>query len=771
MEVLADKLVEYIAQTKGIQKSQAAKIIDKCIKKVSADKNIGYNQVYKILYSFTGLASCLAGSCSNADLEKCAEMCHCVIYQNNCAPRYLPDAILINQDPDKWILTCKDGKAISTHALEQLVEYASYLYYNYDGGGLTDNAFEALEYHLNKRLKYKGRKWEKIGAPPIEKLRTKLPYPMASLEKIKPGTSALRTFLARAPDKGMVWSDKLDGVSGLVVYSKGTITGMYTRGDGSIGGDVLYLKDYISLPQVQDSYFVVRGEFILPRKTWIEKYAESGYANPRSFVSAKINSGYVSSGLTDIQFVAYQIVDWSEKGLPEPSKAFRILIQKGFETPAFGIFPKNKAVLVFDVMCKYRKRREESMYNIDGLVLAVDKPLDPEQVGNPIDAKAFKMTLEEQLRNTKITNVEWNITRHGRYFPKAIFESVFIDGVRLHKASAHNARYVQNMHLGKGAKIVVTRSGDVIPAIKNVIVEQAINPILPLEPTDKLYFWSWSDTGVDIVLDNIEHNPDVHKKRIEHFFTTIQTPGLGEGGVKKLYDAGYKTIKAITLANKDDFQKIKGFGVKRAQSLYDNIHNTMRKTRMDRYYVALTTKKSVSRVTLKQVIQEYPDVLTATAEQISEHLKKHKIKGIGPAKSKILITAIPEFRADLMKFNKGDIKFALEHEKKRLEELKTKGYNEKIKGKGFVLTGFLGNPDYDLEDYIWDNLGNIYKTVTSNTTAVVSGNINNITGKMFTANELGVPVYSIAEFVDAFDVPLKADDKEPKMVVNDCPNE
>lgn len=730
MEQLSEKLLIHIAEIKKIPKPKAARYINKCIEKVSTAENIEYKEVYDAFYTFAGLASCLSGSCSKATLKKCKTFCHCVIFKKECKPRYVPQAVDINDDPDKWVIGMK------TADLEEFVEYASYLYYNFDGGGLTDNSFDALEYHLNKRLKTQGRRWEKIGAEPIEKLRTSLPYPMHSLEKIKPGMTGLITFLSNATKDGMVWSEKLDGVSGMVVFKKGKITGIYTRGDGQIGGDVTYLKDYITLPKPKYKYFVVRGEFILTKKTWDEKY-KGTYANARSFVSAKINTGYVSAALNDIRFVAYQIVDW-DKNLPVPSKAFKILKEQKFKIPNYGVYPRGKELLVFDVITRYKKQRESSPYYIDGLVLATD-------VQQPL-MKAFKMTLEEQLRRTKVINVDWGISRYGRYVPVAVYESVYIDGVRLHRASAHNARHINDWNMGKGTEIVIARSGDVIPVIKDVTIDQDTIPIMPSDEYD----WYWSDNKADIMLKEIQGNPEVEIKRNVHFFSTIQAPQIGEGRIRKLYDAGMKTIKDITAAKKSDFQKIKGFGPKMSDTIYNNIHNTMKKTRMDRYFEAITTFKSnVGRKTLKQAIRYYPRILTATTDEINDYFKKNKIPGIGPAKSTGLSIMIPEFRKILMKLNKKDIQQALDHQEERLEQLKL-GFNKKIKGKKFVMTGFLTKPNYYLEDYIWDNWGDLISTVTSDTTAVISGNIANITGKMLKANEFRIPVYSVDEFVNSF---------------------
>ena len=72
-----------------------------------------------------------------------------------------------------------------------------------------------------------------------------------------------------------------------------------------------------------------------------------------------------------------------------------------------------------------------------------------------------------------------------------------------------------------------------------------------------------------------------------------------------------------------------------------------------------------------------------------------------------------------------------------------------------MTTGFLGTPNYDLEDYIWDHWGDLASTVTSKTDAVISANVANITGKMTKAYEMGIPVYTLPEFAQAFDIPIK----------------
>jgi NAD-dependent DNA ligase len=129
---------------------------------------------------------------------------------------------------------------------------------------------------------------------------------------------------------------------------------------------------------------------------------------------------------------------------------------------------------------------------------------------NHLYTVAFKMMLEEQIRETKVINIEWRISRRGIYVPVAIYNSVYIDGTRLHRASAFNANHIKKWSMGNGTNIKIIRSGDVIPFIKdeNVIVDNTITPIYPFNK----YNWKWNN--INIVLEDIDNNPIVQIKRI-----------------------------------------------------------------------------------------------------------------------------------------------------------------------------------------------------------------------------------------------------------------
>lgn len=781
VEALAEKYLEAVASSKNVDLPTASNFIDNCLKQTSASLNVSYPDVYNYVFAEDWLVKFLKteSDCDSLTIDECAESCSCfVLAPYGCLPRKITDADEINKGPDSYIKTHLGA----TDDLRKMVQIAAYLYYNYDGGGLTDNSYDALEYHLKKREQIKGRVYEKIGAPPVDKIKVNLPYSMASLSKIKPGTAETNNFLMQfgpnpedEKDQLMcAWSLKLDGVSGMVVYKDGKLDKIYTRGDGLIGGDVTYLKDHLkTIPSTvstsRSNLCVVRGEFVLQKSVWNAKYKGS-YSNPRSFVSGKINAGHISPFISDIQFVAYTIMnDGHDDGiLPLPTQTFKLLVADGF------VVVENDFIVaptVFEIMSLYKDKRLSAEYEIDGLVLSTDAEhmaIPPVSSASPNvmtlqHTVAFKMILEDQIRNTKVINVEWNISRHGRYSPVVIYESVYVNNVRMSRATAHNAAHVRDWSMGVGTKISVIRSGDVIPQVKDVEVDESIVPIYPPTFDDGGYEWYWERS--DILLEEIETNTAVMIKRVVHFFETIGVPKLRQKTAEKLHDAGMTTPESIVRASVDDFIKIKGLGKKTAQFFYDKIREVMAITPPDRFIVASSTFKSgIGRKLLKTLFRHIPDILDMSSDEITKSLTDVKIPGFGPSRIASTADGIPKFREYLDSFAKEDVKRAIQFYKTKAQALETAGYNSLIEGKKFVLTGFMSQTDYELEDYIYDHRGDFATTVTSSVEAVISGSVLEMSKKAMAAFSMGIPVLTIQEFAKRYAVPLKrfTVDNEPE---------
>ena len=110
---------------------------------------------------------------------------------------------------------------------------------------------------------------------------------------------------------------------------------LYTRGDGKVGQDITHLLKVLKLPDIKENGIVigsgnndllVRGEFIIPKRVFEEKY-KSQFANPRNLVSGIVNSKTLDEKTRDLHFVAYEVISPPMK----VSEQMDILKECGFE--------------------------------------------------------------------------------------------------------------------------------------------------------------------------------------------------------------------------------------------------------------------------------------------------------------------------------------------------------------------------------------------------------------------------------------------------------
>ena len=634
----------------------------------------------------------------------------------------------LNKNPDRI------AKKFSAKELEALIQVANDIYYN-NVSELKDYAYDTLVYYLNKKYKVKDKRLNQIGAIPREKIRTKLPFYMPSLNKVK-----VNDLPKHLDFSDVVWSLKLDGVSGMVVYKDGEVDKVFLRGNGDIGGDISYVKSQIKFPTITQNQYkniVVRGEFIISKEDF--KQYSSSSSNPRNFVSGALNSVY-DSDLSNISFVTFDIVSNGMKELPKPSKSFQILESLSFNVVKHG---KIENPLSYQIVHLYRTEYNDHSYNIDGVVLAQNRNRNvPDTLTNPTDTVAFKMNLEEQIRDSKILNISWQISRHGRIVPVAEFEPVFIEGVRIHRATAHNAyTCVKKWKLGEGVSIKVTRSGGVIPQIVDVTVDENVTPILP----DQTYPWKWQ--GRDIVLVDPEACEEVHIKRQIYFFQTLSIPGIREGMIRRMWENELDNLQDIIRADEKKFKGVRGIGAKKSQKFVVDIKEGISKARLYRLMMASCCfKKEMGKTFMRTISTEIPDVICIDdMEELGKKLIK--IKGIGAKRSETFLSGLDKFKNFIVDF-KEIYNNNLEH----IKIIQQQGYNKKVQEKKFVFT----NLDDDLlEDYIIDHKGDVGKTVNKNTDAVICGNLLSLTTKMEKAIELGVDIYTKEEFIQRYGVTVR----------------
>jgi NAD-dependent DNA ligase len=512
---------------------------------------------------------------------------------------------------------------LSQKDVENMLIVANSNYYNEKGGLMTDNEYDIVKEYVEK--KYPANEVvNQIGAPILDNVKNKvtLPYEMWSMDKIKPDTNALSSWMKKY--KGpYVLSCKLDGVSGL--YStEGPKPKLYTRGDGKVGQDISFLLEYLNLPKKKG--IVVRGEFIIPKKVFQEKYAQQ-FANPRNLVSGIVNSKKPDSKVNDLHFVAYELI------VPNinPSEQLLKLKTDGFEVVQNETYSNISNELLSDTLIDWRTNYQ---YEIDGVIVTNDAVYSRTS-GNPEHAFAFKMMLSDQKAEVKVVDVIWSPSKDGFLKPRVRIEPVRLGGVTIEYATGYNGRFIEDNKIGIGAIIEIIRSGDVIPKIISVTVP-AEKAKMPTEE------YKWSDTRVDILLENASDNATVQEKKLTLFFTSLEIDGLKAGNVKKLKDAGYDTIPKILKMTKEDFEKV---GYKTlAQKYVDTIREKIDNATVIQLMVASGTMgRSLGERKIEPILEAYPDILTSSDSAQTKIAKVKTVKGIENKTATLFVENIPIF--------------------------------------------------------------------------------------------------------------------------------
>jgi NAD-dependent DNA ligase len=123
------------------------------------------------------------------------------------------------------------------------------------------------------------------------------------------------------------------------------------------------------------------------------------------------------------------------------------------------------------------------------------------------------MAMQEKVIVT-VKDIEWNVSKDKYLKPIVKFDEIKLNGVKIKQATGFNADYISKNNIGIGSKIVIIRSGDVIPHIKEVLTPSLNNK--PLFP-DIDYVWK----GKDIMIDNDIKNRDQDIKTYTYFMKSL----------------------------------------------------------------------------------------------------------------------------------------------------------------------------------------------------------------------------------------------------------
>ncbi len=632
----------------------------------------------------------------------------------------------INNDPIGFIKKNKKKDII------EFLMKADDSFFNNDNDLIKDDVYDIIKDYVYK--KYPTDKYfKRIGAD--VKNKVVLPYYMGSQNKIKDSEEELTKYKAKYGGP-YVASDKLDGVSCLITYSKEGIK-IYTRGNGTEGQDITHLLEYINgVPKLKivdvDNNIAVRGELIISKSNWdvLGVMGKQG-ANPRNTLSGAINSDILNKDiLSKVDFVAYSLIN------PKMSNGFTMLQEKSFKVVNHKILNTFDLTILSNIL---QERREHGDYVIDGIVVSdISKYYEIHKDKNPEQSFAFKSIHTLEQAEVIVTKVEWNVSKDMYMKPIVMFKEIELDNVKIKQATGFNGSFIEKNIIGPGSRIMIIRSGNVIPHILTVLTPSANGS--PSMPGTEGVDYKWNDTRVDIMMISKvgDKNRDYDIKNLQYFMKTADIEYMGPGNISKIYDAGFDDIKKIVNITEKELLTINGFKDK----MVHNIINALSKIKEIDCLILMDASNIMGRgfsyKKIKLITDAYPCILSHDKKNRLLTSKINvgdllKVEGIAETSAKLFLNNLPKFYEFYDNLGiKCKVKAIVSRDVATIAVI-----NNNIAGKSFVFTGFR---DKNLEAYITEMGGFIKTTISKNTNYLVVSDLNENGGKAITARSLGIPL-------------------------------
>lgn len=606
--------------------------------------------------------------------------------------------------------------AATADEVAAMLRVASAAYYNTSVPLMSDELFDKAQEHL-KKIAPKHPALKEIGAPYEAGQKVDLPHWMGSLDKIRDDPKAIEKWLKTYnSNAGFVVSDKLDGNSGMLVYHGGKCS-LYTRGDGHKGQDISFLLPAGLKVPVSKTEMAVRGELIISRANWSPEMG----ANARNTVAGILHSKKPDAALlTRVDFVAYELI---HPKMP-PLDAMAFMKEHGFNVVHYQHLNTFDMPTLSDILVT---RRQQSAYEIDGIVVVANSVHRVVKGKNPKYAFAFKSMLTHNEAEVNVTKVEWNASKDGYLKPTVHFEAVVLNGVKIQKATGFNAGFIRDNKIGAGAVVVIIRSGDVIPHIIRVVK----STVAQMPQTA----FKWTDSGVDIILDATD-DLGVITKTLEHFAKHMEIKHVSTGTLKKLVEhAGVRNIPDLLKLKLADIRGVEGFAVVSAQRVYDSLQAVKQKGAcVDLMSASNIFGRGLGKKKIEAITEAIPKILKKQMPTVSEVAA---VSGIGAKTASAFCEKLPAFFKML---DDAGIRACSSSPVAASVVVKnTMAFKDAV----IVFTGFR---NAEWERIIKAAGGKVSTTVSKSTTLVVAADVNEKSGKLDRARELEIRIISKQTF-------------------------
>ncbi len=635
--------------------------------------------------------------------------------------------------------------------LKDILNFADWTYYVNDNPVLADAEYDALF----KKLKVLEQHHPSLITPdsPTQRIAKGLNKDFPSVAHLVPMLSLENSYdaedlldwdrkcreLSGQEDIEYCVEPKFDGASISLIYENDLLLRGATRGDGVQGDDITNNTKQIrsvplmaSLSKYHIRQIEIRGEVLINKKSFTqynEKIIADGLAplaNPRNAASGSLRmkdpNEVAKRGLDAFLYNVSNLTLTENESYPKEFSThydtLKTLESLGFKTSFSSTRLIHGIATVIDTCLEYENKRDELPYEIDGMVIKVNRMDLQDKIGqtshHPRWAIAFKFKARQAT--SKLLNVEYQVGRTGSVTPVAKIEPVYVGGVTISSLSLFNQDVVKEKNLMLGDTVLIERAGDVIPYVVKSFPElrdgseQVIDfpthcPVcyeVLYKPAEEAV---WRCTNINCEAQVIE--------KIAHFASkdAMDIRGLGDALVRKFFEQGYlKSIAGIYSLPFEQMKSMEGFGEKSMSNLVEAIEKSKTQP-LNRLlfglgirYVGETTAKTLTRH-----ISHIGDLYSMRIEQLCTF----EDVGIKVAGSIVDFFSHPDNRKLIDELEACGLNFK--------NELKQEIVSGGLAGKTFLFTGTLTMKRNDAEGMVEAKGGNILGSVSSKLNYLVVG--------------------------------------------------
>lgn len=637
--------------------------------------------------------------------------------------------------------------------LSQKLAEASKAYYQEDREIMSNYEYDTL-YDELQRLEEEsgvvlaGSPTVTVGYEALESLpKERHDAPMLSLGKTKE-RSELVSF-ADSHDVLISW--KLDGLTVVLTYKNGLLEKAVTRGNGEIGEVITNnAKVFQNIP-LRISYqgeLILRGEAVITYSEFEKINSEIGeadakYKNPRNLCSGSVRQ--LNNEITakrHVRFYAFALVKAENVDFHNSRKEqFEWLATQGFDVVEYRLA---SAAQVEETVDYFAEKILHYDIPSDGLVVTYDDIAYGQSLGRtakfPRDSIAFKW--QDEIRETKLLEIEWSPSRTGLINPIAVFEPVELEGTTVSRASVHNLSIMKALKLGIGDTVKVYKANMIIPQIAENLTGSDTVRIPETCPVCAGKTEIRDLNGVQTLYCT---NEQCSAKKIKSFTLFVSRDamnieGLSEATLEKFIARGFIHSFADIFhldREKEAIVEMEGFGEKSYANLMQSIRQA-RHTTLPRLIYSLGIPNigvANAKLLCRHFDYDLSRIRSAAAEEIAE------VEGLG----EVIAASVCAYFSDAVNRENLDALLC----ELELEQVQAAEYEQIFSGKTFVITGSVTHftNRNELKAYIEERGGKVTGSVSRNTDYLINNDVNSASSKNKKARELEIPILSEADFL------------------------